>query len=297
MCRIFGFRSVMQSQVHRSLVSADNALMQQSERNPDGWGVAYYIGGSPHVVKSVSSAVSDEMFRRVSGVVTSETVLAHVRKATQGNLDHLNILDTHPFQYGSWVMVHNGNIAKFPEIQAELRARVPKVLRRFILGQTDSELLFYLMLGRMAERCDLERRGYPLRDLAAAARETVDIVCELAGDICEDDGAEPHNNFLTFVITNGQTMLAHQGGKILYCSTHKHHCPERDSCPYFAEECERKVDGGFVSHLVFSSEPLQGDNVWDKMQVGEMIGVDWRMQMQRFPVGIAASSSAALPVV
>lgn len=284
----------MQSQVHRSLVSADNALMQQSEANPDGWGVAYYIGGAPHVVKSVSTAVSDEMFRRVSGVVTSETVLAHVRKATQGNL---NILDTHPFQYGSWVMVHNGNIAKFPEIRAELRERVPKVLRRFILGHTDSELLFYLILGRMAERCDLQRRGYPLRDLAGAAREAIEIVCELAGEICEDPQAEPHNNFLTFVITNGQTMLAHQGGKILHCSTHKQHCPERDSCPYFAQECERKVDGGFVSHLVFSSEPLLGDNVWDPMRVGEMIGVDWRMQMERFPAGVAAGSSSALPVL
>ena len=269
----------MQSQVHRSLVSADNALMQQSERNPDGWGVAYYLAGAPHVVKSVSTAVSDEMFRRVSGVVTSETVLAHVRKATQGQM---TILDTHPFQYGSWVMVHNGNIANFPEIKDELLERVPPVLRRFILGKTDSELLFYMLLGKMAERCELKRRGYPLEDLAAAARETIDSVCELAGALCPDDGAEPHNNFLTFLITNGQTMLAHQGGKNLHCSTHKHHCPERDVCPYWAEECERKVDSGFVSHLVFSSEPLLGDNVWEPMAVGEMIGVDWRMQMQKF---------------
>jgi glutamine amidotransferase len=91
---------------------------------------------------------------------------------------------------------------------------------------------------------------------------------------------------LTFVITNGQTMLAHQGGKGLHCSTYKQRCPERDSCPYWAEECERKVDGGFVSHLVFSSEPLVGDNVWEPMRLGEMIGVDWRMQMRRF-AGVA----------
>jgi len=279
MCRIFGFRSVMQSQVHRSLVSADNALMQQSERNPDGWGVAYYVGGAPHVVKSVATAVSDEMFRHVSGVVTSETVLAHVRKATQGNL---TVFDTHPFQYGSWVMVHNGNIANFEDIREELLSRVPPVLARFILGRTDSETLFYLLLGKMAERCDLERRGYPLEDLAAAAREVVDIVCELAGELCPDDDGDPQtNNFLSFVITNGQTMLAHQGGKILHCSTHKRRCPERDTCPYYADECERKVEGGFVSHLVFSSEPLLGDNVWEPMALGEMIGVDWRMQMQR----------------
>lgn len=292
MCRIFGFRSVMQSQVHRSLVSADNALMQQSENNPDGWGVAYYVGGAPHVVKSVATAVSDEMFRHVSGVVTSETVVAHVRKATQGRL---TVFDTHPFQYGSWVMVHNGNIANFAAIRDELLDRVPPVLRRFILGHTDSEALFYLILGKMAERCDLERRGYPLKDLASAAREAIDMVLELAGELCEDDGADPTtSNFLTFVITNGQTMLAHQGGKILHCSTHKQHCPERDSCPYWADECERKVEGGFVSHLVFSSEPLLGDNVWEPMRLGEMIGVDWRMQMERFPNG---PPHVSLPVV
>ena len=57
MCRIFGFRSVMQSQVHRSLVSADNAFMRQSERHPDGWGVAYYVAHAPHVVKGASARV------------------------------------------------------------------------------------------------------------------------------------------------------------------------------------------------------------------------------------------------
>jgi glutamine amidotransferase len=139
------------------------------------------------------------------------------------------------------------------------------------------------LLGKMAARCDLERRGYPLEELAAAARETIDIVRGLAGELCEVKGADPSaNNFLTFVITNGQTMLAHQGGKGLHCSTYKQRCPERDSCPYWAEECERKVEGGFVSHLVFSSEPLAGDNVWEPMRLGEMIGVDWRMQMRRF---------------
>lgn len=280
MCRIFGFRSVMQSQVHRSLISADNALMLQSQRNPDGWGVAYYLGGAPHVIKSVATAVSDELFRRVSGVVTSETVLAHVRKATQGSM---TILDTHPFQYGSWVMVHNGNIANFPELRPTLLGRIPPVLRRFILGHTDSEVLFYLMLSKMADRAELDRRGFPLDDLASAAREAIHEVCELAGELCGDEAADAtSNNFLTFVITNGQTMLAHQGGKALHCSTHKHRCPERDSCPYFAAECEQAVDDGFVSHLIFSSEPLQGDNVWEPMRLGEMIGVDWRMQMKRF---------------
>ena len=44
---------------------------------------------------------------------------------------------------------------------------------------------------------------------------------------------------------------------------------------------ERAVDDGFVSHLLLSSEPLQGDNVWRAMTPGEIIGADWRMQLYR----------------
>jgi glutamine amidotransferase len=280
MCRIFGFRSVIQSQVHRSLVSADNALMIQGERHPDGWGVAYYVAGAPHVVKSASSAVEDNLFRHVSGVVTSETVLAHLRKATQGELSSIN---THPFQYGRWVFAHNGNIAGFGALRGAILERIPAVLRRFILGRTDSEALFYLILGKMSQRHELHRHGFPLASLIEATREALAEVVALAGPICTDTHAPSDSNFLTFVITDGQTMLAHQGGKELHCSTHKRRCPDRETCPSYAPECEARSPAGFVSHLIFSSEPLQGDNVWEPMAAGEMIGVDWRMQMVRSP--------------
>ena len=62
MCRLFGFRSTVLSQVHRSLVRAENALELQSHEHPDGWGVAYYVHGTPHVVKSSESAVEDALF-------------------------------------------------------------------------------------------------------------------------------------------------------------------------------------------------------------------------------------------
>jgi glutamine amidotransferase len=278
MCRIFGFRSVIQSQVHRSLVSADNALMQQSDRHPDGWGVAYYTAGAPHVIKSVASALDDHLFRRVSGIVASETVLAHLRKATQGNL---SIINTHPFQYGQWVFVHNGNIAGFPDLRERMTTLVPPVLRRYILGDSDSEVLFYLLLGHMAKRCELQRAGYPLEDIVAAMRATIDEVVGLAGEVCEADDGPPTGTYLTFAITNGTTMVAHQGGKALYWSTWKKQCPDRDHCPSFAPECEQPTQRGFVNHLIVSSEPLHGVNVWEPLGFGEIIGVDWRMQLSR----------------
>lgn len=282
MCRIFGFRSVIQSQVHRSLVSADNALVQQSDRHPDGWGVAYYNAGAPHVIKSVATAMDDNLFQRVSGIVASETVLAHLRKATQGSL---NIINTHPFQYGHWVFVHNGNLADFAHIRPRLVALVPPVLRRFILGDSDSEVLFYLLLGHMARRHELHRVGYPLADVIAAVRETVAEVVELTGEPCLDDGGAPDQTYLTFALTNGRTMVAHQGGKNLYYTTHKVRCPDRDHCPSFGTECEAaSTTGAFVKHLVVSSEPLQGDNVWQPLRPYDVVGVDWSMKLELRPV-------------
>ena len=145
-------------------------------------------------------------------------------------------------------------------------------------------MLFFTILGKMAQRCELERKGYPLSDLAGAVYEAVEEICALVGPVCERDDAPPHENFLSFVLTNGSTMLAHQGGKNLYYSAYKSRCSERESCAHYAPECEGEVKGGFVSHLIFSSEPLQGENVWKPMQPREAIGVDWRMQMQRFGI-------------
>lgn len=273
MCRLFGFRSVITSQVHRSLISADNALMRQSERHPDGWGVAYYVEGVPHVVKSVSSAVSDSLFQRVSGVVASETVVAHLRKATVGQL---SILNSHPFQYGSWVFAHNGQIPNFDAHREAVAARISPIFRRFVLGDTDSEVIFYLLLSKMAQRFDIHRKGAPLGELSAALREAVEEIQQVTGYDCYTR-AKDEEFYLSFLVTNGQVMVAHQGGKELYYSTHKTLCPDRDDCPSFAPCCEGVSRSGFVNHFIVSSEPLHGENVWEAMKPGQIFGVDWRM--------------------
>lgn len=274
MCRLFGFRSVIPSQVHQSLVGAENALMLQSNRHPDGWGVAYYVANYPHLIKSASQAMDDHLFKHVSGIVSSETVIAHVRAATHGVL---SLVNSHPFQFGRWIFAHNGNIPDFENIREKLMAQIPPVKRRFILGNTDSEVFFYLLLDNMERRYDLHRSGYPLEEIESAIRQTVDQIQEASGLCCFDD----NELYLTIVITNGETMAAHQGGKELLFSTHKTRCPERDSCPSFSSSCETPLESGFVNHLIFSSEALHGTNVWDSMRDGEIVGVDWRMRLQK----------------
>ena len=86
MCRMFGFRSVIPSQVHRSLLIADNALGLQSAQHPDGWGVAHYIDGAPHVIRSSETALSDQLFHRVSGVVPRKLCLPMSEKRLREHL-------------------------------------------------------------------------------------------------------------------------------------------------------------------------------------------------------------------
>ncbi|MEQ9076562.1 MAG: class II glutamine amidotransferase [Sandaracinaceae bacterium] len=278
MCRLFGFRSVIPSQVHRSLVAAENALGRQSAGHPDGWGVAFYVDGAPHVTRSPSHALSDALFHRVSGVVASETVLAHVRKATQGPM---TVLNCHPFQYGRWVFAHNGDIPRFhKDYRRALMQEVAPRLRRFILGETDSEVVFFVFLSRLEQFGRLDK-PHAVSDVMEALRGTIDTVKELCGPL-----EDVEKLVLTSLVTDGVTMVAHQGGKELYWSTYKTRCADRDACPSLSPECEAPSESGYVNHLIFTSEPLQGENVWQEMKEGELIGVDWRMRVRRHEPGV-----------
>lgn len=286
MCRLFGFRSVIPSQVHRSLVHADNALMNLSEQHPDGWGVAFYVDDAPHVTRSTSTAIEDHLFRRVSGVVSSETVVAHVRKATQGDL---SVLNCHPFQYGKWVFAHNGDVPSFREHRDALVAEVAPRLRRFILGDTDSEVLFFLFLSLLQRHGPLGNR-FGVEEVNDALASAIRTVRGLV-----DDPGSSQTALLTCIVTNGTTMAATRGGKELYYSTYKTRCADRESCPSLSPECEALSQSGFVNHLIFSSQPLSGENVWLEMKDGDILGVDWRMKMSSASISPQSSDGQPVP--
>lgn len=274
MCRLFGFRSVIPSQVHSSLVAAENALGRQSGQHPDGWGVAYYVGGTPHLTKSPTTALSDTLFHRLSGVVASETVLAHVRQATQGTN---NVLNCHPFQYGYWVGAHNGDVPNLSEKRPALLAEIAPGYRRFVLGDTDSELIFLQFVSRLAELSPLSG-DHDVHHVVAALTRTVQRVRE----ICDTDH---HKSLLTFIVTDGRCLVAVQGGRPLHYSTYKHRCPERESCSSFSASCEAPSLSGVVNHFIVSSERLQGDNVWSELSEGDIVAVDSTMRVFRGRIG------------
>lgn len=112
--------------------------------------------------------------------------------------------------------------------------------------------------------------------LEAMLAEVVEVCAPL-----EDD----EKLLTTCIVTDGMVMVAHQGGKELFWSSYKTRCADRDTCPSLAPECEAASESGYVNHLLFSSEPVSGDNVWLEMNAGDLIGVDWRMRLHRRRAG------------
>ncbi len=150
------------------------------------------------------------------------------------------------------------------------------MFRRFMLGDTDSEVIFHLFLSKLALHVELHRRGTPVEAAMDALQATLDEVREVAdrnGQRC----------LLTLMVTDGELMVATHGGKELHWSTHKSRCAERNACPHFSAECEAPTPTGYVNHLIVSSEPLQGDNVWHSMREGEYVAVDHAMRLFHRP--------------
>jgi glutamine amidotransferase len=209
-------------------------------------------------------------------VVASETVLAHLRKATVGDI---NTLNSHPFQFGAWVFAHNGEVYDFAKHRQALRGMVAPNLRRYILGDTDSEVLFYLFLTHLSRLVDLHRKGASVEDIVTALGETIAATREVA-----DGDGEDQRSKLTFIVTDGNALVGARSNMPLRFSTYKSRCLDRDACPFLSPECEAPTETGKVNHLIVSSEELSGDNIWHELPEDQYVAVDWSMNLSQGPL-------------
>jgi glutamine amidotransferase len=255
MCRLFGCRTAAPGGVAHELLHGANALRVQSREHPDGWGLGWYAGRVPQVVRSLTAAHGDDDFEEVSSFVTASTILAHIRKASVGRVALAN---THPFEWGPWLFAHNGTVPQWDERRAAVEAEIEAALRDELRGETDSERCFLVFLTRLARRCDPTAAGFD--DAAAALAETVDIVVRT----CGADAAT------TFLATDGRTMLACRQGRTLYVSA-----------------AEPASDGRVAWFAVASEDPRlhepvpAGRSPWREVRAGTIVGVDADLRLRR----------------
>jgi predicted glutamine amidotransferase len=232
----------------------------RTDQHADGWGMAFFEGegqaeGDGQGVRSFvdhqsacTSPVAD-LLRRYP--IKSQNVIAHIRKATQGEV---SLRNCHPFTrelWGRyWVFAHNGDLGAFrPKLHAHFKP----------VGTTDSEWVFCWLMQELWK-----------------SHASVPSVAELTHTLRELAAAAAGRGTFNFLISNGQALWAH-------CSTHLHYI-ERAYPFGQARLVDDDMSIDFAQHTkasdrvaVVVTQPLTQDEAWIALAAGELgVFVDGR---------------------
>lgn len=116
-----------------------------TDEHKDGWGIAFFRDNAFDVFLDHLPAANSALVAKIHGAkIKSKTIIAHIRKATIGDV---KLSNCHPFQrelWGkTWLFCHNGHLKDFnPTLTGQFQAQ----------GDTDSELAFCYLLQQLEQR-------------------------------------------------------------------------------------------------------------------------------------------------
>ena len=248
MCRLFGM-SGAPARVRATfwLLEADDSLLVQSHREPDGTGLGYFAAdGTPRLDKSPVAAFEDRAFAREARDVESETFVAHIRYASTGGL---TVANTHPFEQRGRLLAHNGVIGGLAKLETRLGSYA-----QLVQGDTDSERFFALVTKEADEHGDVTA------GLIAAARWVARELPLFA---------------LNVVLTTRDELWA-----LRYPETHALYVLEREA----GGQLEHRSSAGTIhvrssdlansACVVIASEPMDEDPGWRPLESGELLHAD-----------------------
>jgi predicted glutamine amidotransferase len=162
-----------------------------TDGHTDGWGITFFEGkGVRQFLDPSASAHSPIADFIRSYPIKSKNVIAHIRKATQGEI---RLENTHPFvrelwgQY--WSFAHNGDLKNFsPDLDGSFQP----------VGNTDSEKAFCFILQEFKKLF-----GNSQPDKKNLARAIHELTLKMAS----------HGTF-NYLLSNGEFMAAHCSTKL-----------------------------------------------------------------------------------
>lgn len=110
----------------------------------DGGGLGWYgSAAEPGLYRDAGPAWADPNLRELTRFLESRVFFAHVRASTGApNLD----VNCHPFRSKKLLFMHNGQIGGFAQLRRRLCEMLSDDCFDALVGGTDSELLFQLMI-------------------------------------------------------------------------------------------------------------------------------------------------------
>jgi glutamine amidotransferase len=174
------------------------------EKAPSSWGIGFYQGGDVLLRRRPNDERSSLDVASLARDLRSDLIIGHVRAATVGSIRTEN---THPFRYREWLFAHTGSIDSYGEIRGRLLESIPEFLRKDIRGDTDSEVLFHLVLSFLHDAGRLQDGGTDARTVIGALASTASLVDNILGEVGGKAGFP-----LNAVLTNGELLAAiHRG--------------------------------------------------------------------------------------
>lgn len=242
MCQLLG----MNCNGQHDIMFSFRGLASRADEHKDGFGIAFFEGpGLRHFVDHQSARQSPLAELVKNYPIKSDNVIAHIRKATQGQV---SLENTHPFQrelWGRyWIFAHNGNLKDFhPRLHAAFRP----------VGQTDSERAFCWLMQELSK--------------AHADMPTVE---EFTRTISEFMPKISSHGTFNMLLTNGEAMWAH-------CSTHLHFLVRKYPFGVAAlQDEDLTLDFGAQTNAtdrvaLVATEPLTRDEAWTPFHQGQVL--------------------------
>jgi predicted glutamine amidotransferase len=241
MCQLLG----MNANTPTDVMFSFTGLATRADEHKDGFGIAFFEDRGLRLFVDHHSARQSPVAELVKHYpIRSDNVIAHIRKATQGQVALEN---THPFLrelWGRyWAFAHNGDLKGFhPRLHGAFRP----------VGDTDSERAFCWLMQELAK-----------------AHASVPTVQELSHTLRELLPTVAAHGTFNLLLSNGQALWAH-------ASTHLHYLVREH--PFRAAHLrdeDLSVDFAPLTTpndrvAVIATEPLTTGEAWTAFHTGEL---------------------------
>ena len=246
MCQLLGMNCNVPTDICFSF-EGFSARGGKTDHHSDGWGIAFFEGKGCRLFIDAKPSVSSPIAEVVRCYpIHSTHVIAHIRKATQGEI---SLENCHPFRrelWGKyWVFAHNGDLPNFhPQSMGFYHP----------VGTTDSEKAFCLILETLRQRFP---QGQPdVEELYLALREITDLI-------------SIYGTF-NYLLSEGEHFFAHCSTKLSYIVRQAPfaaaHLIDQDVTVDF-QELTTPSD----RVAVIATTPLTDNEVWTQIKEGELL--------------------------
>lgn len=246
MCQLLGMNCATPTDITFSFTGFC-ARGGETGHHADGFGIGFFEDKACRLFIDNQSSASSPVAKLIKHYpIKSKNIIAHIRKATQGAT---SLENCHPFVrelWGRhWLFAHNGDLHDLQPASRDVYQPI---------GTTDSEQAFCLLMHGLRQRFP---GSHPPLD------ELFDAIADLTRSITR------HGVF-NFLMSNGQALFAHCSTNLYYLIRQwpfsKAHLIDADMTIDFSQINQQ---GDCVS--VIATEPLTDNEVWTRLEPGQLI--------------------------